>query len=559
MKKFSIFISSTLEDLTKERQQAMNAIVSAGHFPVAMESFTAGDELPLEHIMKYMDDIDILLLILGGRYGSVEKKTRKSFTQLEYEYAKMLKKPIVPLVLQDDYLKTKEPDSNIEKNQSVKSYKNFKNLIARDHSSKPIHCLEDIWREVTNAIHSFEKDKDIGGWQRIHSKADKLSRIGITDIYHSEAELGIERERPNFTGAKTIKLLFASGTKFFRELITPLQAALSDGACIQILLATADSEFVNEIVSMQQSPFAGSGTFNDINREIGEAIKTLESLCKDLPEAQLYLGHFNTQYRGNIIIIDDKVAFYNPVLAPRPSSTLLTMKAEKYVMDDCIAHFDTLYKILNEQRKVRLLTDTTSQGEKNTTIQDERHTRSLTQDILALPQAPMIALRDDLIPLDTHLKNVKHDLFISGVTLSAAMGSRMTAIKELGKKGLSVRLLYVNPKKKALLQTYKDLRGSKRDETGLTKIQIAEYSVCENIEMRFTDSLIPVFFIAGDLDTTEGFIQASHAFYDTKASERPTVYVTQTTREWYERYRAQIELIWKDAKPFTPNKKKSPL
>ena len=149
--------------------------------------------------------------------------------------------------------------------------------------------------------------------------------------------------------------MFTSGAKFFKELQELLRQALSAGTRVEILLATADSDFVNEIEAMQKNPAEGQRNFNNISREIDEAAETLKALCEDIPGAELYLGHFNTQYRGNITIIDDKVAFYNPVLAPRPSSKLLTMKADGPLLADCIAHFDTLYKLLNEKGAIQKL------------------------------------------------------------------------------------------------------------------------------------------------------------------------------------------------------------
>ena len=140
--KFSIFISSTFEDLVEERQMALNAIMNAGHFPVGMEIFNAGSGTPLETIREYMENTDIFLLILGGLYGSVEEDSKKSFTQLEYEYAaNVLKKPIIPLVLQDSYLQEKEKKSGISmfERERTEEYSSFKSLIKSRHTVKK-HC-----------------------------------------------------------------------------------------------------------------------------------------------------------------------------------------------------------------------------------------------------------------------------------------------------------------------------------------------------------------------------------------------------------------------------------
>jgi hypothetical protein len=67
-KKLQVFISSTYTDLQDERQAAVEAILRAGHIPAGMELFAAGDTSQMEVIRRWIDDSDVFLLILGGRY-----------------------------------------------------------------------------------------------------------------------------------------------------------------------------------------------------------------------------------------------------------------------------------------------------------------------------------------------------------------------------------------------------------------------------------------------------------------------------------------------------------
>ena len=52
-----------------------------------MESFVASTFEQFKYIKKVIDYSDYYVLIVGGRYGSVEKTSGKSFTELEYDYA----------------------------------------------------------------------------------------------------------------------------------------------------------------------------------------------------------------------------------------------------------------------------------------------------------------------------------------------------------------------------------------------------------------------------------------------------------------------------------------
>ena len=100
-KRLQVFVSSTFSDLRDERQAAVEAILVAGHIPAGMELFTSGDESQMEAIKQWIDESDVYLLILGGRYGSIEPTTRKSYTRLEYEYALSIGKPMFSCVVTD--------------------------------------------------------------------------------------------------------------------------------------------------------------------------------------------------------------------------------------------------------------------------------------------------------------------------------------------------------------------------------------------------------------------------------------------------------------------------
>ena len=60
-----------------------------------------------EILKRWIDESDIYMLILGGRYGFIETKSGKSYTHLEYEYALSIKKPLFVIVIKDQALNQK--------------------------------------------------------------------------------------------------------------------------------------------------------------------------------------------------------------------------------------------------------------------------------------------------------------------------------------------------------------------------------------------------------------------------------------------------------------------
>jgi hypothetical protein len=165
-RKLQVFVSSTFKDLIEERQISVQAILEAGHIPAGMELFTAGDESQLKIIKRWIEESDVYMLLLGGRYGSVEPKSGKSYTQLEYEYAVKLKKPLFSLVISRDGLKDKIKKEALKDNpievsevDNVDKFKKFQNFVGghnkliapwteyKDITISVFKCLTDIeWR-----------------------------------------------------------------------------------------------------------------------------------------------------------------------------------------------------------------------------------------------------------------------------------------------------------------------------------------------------------------------------------------------------------------------------
>ena len=99
-KKYQIFVSSTFRDLAEERQDAIRNILDLKHIPAGMELFPASDVDQLEYIKRVIDECDYYLLIIGGRYGSVDE-VGISFTEREYDYAVETGKVVIAFVHND--------------------------------------------------------------------------------------------------------------------------------------------------------------------------------------------------------------------------------------------------------------------------------------------------------------------------------------------------------------------------------------------------------------------------------------------------------------------------
>lgn len=99
-KKYQVFVSSTFRDLREERQDAIRNILDLKHIPAGMELFPAADINQLDYIKKVIDECDYYLLIMGGRYGSMDSDG-VSYTEREYDYAVDTGKVVIAFVHSD--------------------------------------------------------------------------------------------------------------------------------------------------------------------------------------------------------------------------------------------------------------------------------------------------------------------------------------------------------------------------------------------------------------------------------------------------------------------------
>jgi hypothetical protein len=169
-KRLQVFISSTYLDLKEERQAAVKAILEVGHIPAGMELFTGGDESQMEAIKQWIETSDVYLLILGGRYGSLDPNSGKSYTHLEYEYAVEQKKTLFACVLKDDYLeeKIKKPNVNskdIREQDNQDKFREFKSLVM---SKMVFQCgsFLEIENSIIKKMNELGRNKSLIGWIR---------------------------------------------------------------------------------------------------------------------------------------------------------------------------------------------------------------------------------------------------------------------------------------------------------------------------------------------------------------------------------------------------------
>jgi hypothetical protein len=184
-RKLQVFVSSTYTDLQVERQAAVEAILTAGHIPAGMELFAAGDQSQMDVIKRWIDESDVFLLILGGRYGSLDPNSKKSYIELEYEYAHQREKPSFAVVITEEHLeeKVRAYGRGVIETEWPQQLKVFRQTVL-SRVSRFWSDPRDIKIAVLETLSEISRRDDLIGWipgdQAVNSGAlaEEIARLG---------------------------------------------------------------------------------------------------------------------------------------------------------------------------------------------------------------------------------------------------------------------------------------------------------------------------------------------------------------------------------------------
>lgn len=162
-KKYQVFVSSTYEDLQEERKAVMEALLQMNCFPVGMEYFNAADDSQWDVITSLIDECDYYVLIVAGRYGSIDEASGISYTQKEYEYAVKKNVPVISFVYKDI---NQLPSGKVEHNPDVlKKLEEFKNEIGKK-LWQTWDNKDSLASAVVLSLNKLIKSKPRTGWVR---------------------------------------------------------------------------------------------------------------------------------------------------------------------------------------------------------------------------------------------------------------------------------------------------------------------------------------------------------------------------------------------------------
>lgn len=344
-KRYQVFISSTYEDLKEERKEVIQALLELDCIPVGMEHFLASNEDKWSLIKRVIDDSDYYIVIIGGRYGSINDEGM-GYTEMEYRYALEKGKPIIGFLHKNPKeIKSAFTEDTEEGREKLEA---FRELVKK----KPVSFWtnpSELGSVVSRSLIKLQKDFPSVGWVRADSvdNADDTQEILRLKKENEElekhtsepekadassSEFGLLNNVPSLQQAKEfgicaiakgsatpellnkkieqarhVKVFQTTGRGFFQTHIYQLAKMLRNNGTLQVLLPNPYSDFLEEVGRIE-----GRGTGNPISEEFHTTIDNIRKIWEEAHNfpcdtiGKIEIGCAHTMLRQTEIICIDK-------------------------------------------------------------------------------------------------------------------------------------------------------------------------------------------------------------------------------------------------------------
>lgn len=186
-KKYQVFISSTYEDLKEERAAVSQTLLDIGCIPVGMEQFPASGMSQMDYIKKMLETCDYYILILAGRYGSIDPTDGVGYTEKEYDYAVANHIPVMSFLCEDI---GKLPNEKCEKTEAGRDLlTRFRAKVSASKMIKKYSSKESLQTVVAISLQQCIRDFPAVGWVRADGIDTDASLAVMLDKYMKEHAL----------------------------------------------------------------------------------------------------------------------------------------------------------------------------------------------------------------------------------------------------------------------------------------------------------------------------------------------------------------------------------
>jgi hypothetical protein len=215
-RRHQVFISSTFVDLKEERKEIIQTLLEMDCIPAGMEMFPAANEDQLTLIKGVIDECDYYLIVIGGRYGSIDE-AGISYTEQEYDYAVSKGIPVMGFVPSDPDL---IPQGKTDKNDAAATkLANFQSKV-QTKMTKAYSSPEDLGGKVARSLSQLRKSHPRPGWIRGDQAMTPEVRTEIAELKAAVARFEKDQAEESLELTQNIDETFAHGSEVIELTLT---------------------------------------------------------------------------------------------------------------------------------------------------------------------------------------------------------------------------------------------------------------------------------------------------------------------------------------------------
>ena len=193
--KYQVFVSSTYNDLKNERLAVINCLLDNDCIPVGMEQFHGVPMNQWDYIKKMLDNSDYCVLILAGKYGSIEGDSGIGYTEKEFDYAVANKIPVIRLLYKDlGLLNVNQSETDSVKKEKLLA---FRKKAEQDSLADYYESIDGLKNKVSIAIHKAIKYCPRPGWIRrpFEDSDGHFTAEDVADVFRDDSITGMAAEK----------------------------------------------------------------------------------------------------------------------------------------------------------------------------------------------------------------------------------------------------------------------------------------------------------------------------------------------------------------------------
>jgi hypothetical protein len=189
----TVFLCSTFADLGEQRAAVLDAIRKLGLKHDSMEFFGARPGLPIDTCLEEVRKSDLLVVVVGHRYGSLVPDLGLSFSEAEYNEGMRLEKPCLIYLINDDEpvlpKNTERDPENMRRLGAWKANLKQQHTVAQFRSTLDLatSVAADLSRVIDSVATLPTVESDKVGWTVDETRPPKAPTVFLSYAHTDEA------------------------------------------------------------------------------------------------------------------------------------------------------------------------------------------------------------------------------------------------------------------------------------------------------------------------------------------------------------------------------------